>query len=433
MRAGEALAASLLAALLAACGDQRPNIVVLLTDDQRADSLAGMPRVSQLAAQGVRFHAAFVPSPVCAPSRAALLTGRLPSALGIHVNEGAASVFDASDTIAVRLQQQGYTTALYGKYVNGYAAQFPAVPPGWSEWRVLRDGLDDLFGPGSLYRDPLLSWDGEARELKGYTTDLLADSAVDFVTRRAKEDAPFFLLVAFQAPHVPLDPAERHEGKAAERGAVVPPPAIDETDLSDKAAWLAAQAKPPAERRALWQIGEPRTYEVLLGVDEAVGRILDALAAQGADDDTLVVYTSDNGFLFGEHGWFGKGVPYEESIRVPLLMRFPARWKPADVTALVTSLDLAPTFAALGGARSDGYTDGESLLPLLRAPTTAAWRHEIPLEFDARMGMPMGYRGRRGDRDKHITWDDGAQESYDLALDPQELEGRRVPPASAAR
>jgi N-acetylglucosamine-6-sulfatase len=201
----------LLSALLAACGP-RPNIVVFVTDDQRHDSLDVMPNVQRLAAEGVRFREAFAPTPVCGAARAAMLSGRLASAQGVHVNEGAATAFDPARSIALHLQNHGYATALYGKYLNGYRDLFPAVPPGWSEWRVFRDAIVDLFKPGSIHVDPLLSWDGQPRRVTGYSTDLLGDYAVDFVERYAGERDPFFLMVAFSTPHVPLLPAARHAG-----------------------------------------------------------------------------------------------------------------------------------------------------------------------------------------------------------------------------
>jgi arylsulfatase A-like enzyme len=419
-RARETLFLLFLAALLASCAPRRPNVVVLLTDDQRHDSLDAMPSLQRLAAGGVHFRQAIVTTPVCGASRASLLSGRLPSTLGLHVNEGAAAAFDPSLSIAVQLQAQGYTTALYGKYLNGYHELFPAVPPGWSEWRVFRDAFGDLFGPGSIYTDPVFSWDGELRRVPGYSTDLLADFAVDFVERHAAEPAPFFLLVAFNAPHGPLLPAERHRG-ASGSVAPEPPPSLDETDLADKPAWLREVAANPAVRHLLWQSGQAATEELLLGVDEAVGRVLDALDRAGIANDTLVLFSSDNGFLFGEHGAFGKGVPYEESIRVPFVLRYPALARPRRTDALVSQLDVAPTLAALAGAHFD--SDGRSLVPELVWPR---WRGPefVPLELDARMGLAQGYRGFRFRHFKWVVWDDGHLEAYDLRRDPFELRGR---------
>ena len=410
-------------ALLTACG-ARPNIVVFVTDDQRHDSLDVMPNLQRLAAEGVRFREAFSPTPVCGPARVAMLSGRLAAAQGVHVNEGAATAFDATRSIALHLQNHGYATALFGKYLNGYSDLFPAVPPGWSEWRVFRDGPLDLFKPGSIHVDPVLSWDGRSQRVTGYSTDLLGDYAVDFVERYAGEPDPFFLMVAFSAPHVPLLPAARHAGSFAGRAPPYPP-SIDETDFSDKPAFVPGMFDlDPAERRTFWALGQPPTLEMLQSVDDAVGKVLDALEREVIAEDTLVVFTSDNGFLFGEHGWVGKGVPYEESIRVPMVVRYPALTRGRSgrtSSALVTHLDLAPTFAALAGIPFDA--DGRSLAPLLVAPRLP-WRFHIPLEFDATMGLQLGYRGVRLRHSKWVLWDDGRLESYDLRRDPFELSGR---------
>lgn len=164
--------------------------------------------------------------------------------------------FDPSDSIAVRLQQRGYVTALFGKYLNGYADLFPEIPPGWDDWRVFRDGVFDLFGPGSLYRDPMFSWNGQARREQGYSTDLLADYAVEFIEANAAN--PFFLLLSFWAPHVPLVPAERHagllEGRVPDR-----PPSLDERDLSERPEWLPHNG--PVDASEAWEAAWPRYQE----------------------------------------------------------------------------------------------------------------------------------------------------------------------------
>jgi arylsulfatase A-like enzyme len=414
----------------------RPNFIVILTDDQRWDTIPYMPAVSRLADEGVLFTNSFVPTPVCGPSRASLLTGRRASTQGIFVNEGAAAVFDPSDTIAVRLQEQGYVTALFGKYLNGYRDLSPAVPPGWNEWRVLRDRISDLFSPGSLYVDPVLSWNGEHRRQQGYSTDFLTDFAVEFIEENASRN--FFLLLSFFAPHVPLKAAERHQG-VMEGRAPDPPPSLAEEDLSDKPAKIQAfrdLVGDPALLEQFWEESWPRYLEVLLGVDDAVSRILETLEELGLDENTVVIFTSDNGFLFGEHWWLGKGVPYEESIRVPLVVWYPGRVAPGRSDALVQNIDIAPTLAALAGAQLS--TDGSSLVPLLlrrRAP----WRKFVRLEWWETMGI-TGYLGFRFKTFKFVAWEDDHLELYGLRRDPYELENRlgrrpphaRTPPISSA-
>jgi arylsulfatase A-like enzyme len=414
----------ILVAFLGACSP-RPNFIVVYTDDQRWDTLPYMPAVSRLADEGVVFSNSFVSTPVCGPSRASLLTGRLVSTHGVAVNSGTAAAFDPSDTIAVRLQEQGYVTALFGKYLNGYHQLFPEVPPGWDEWRVYRDRIMDLFGRGSLYVDPMLSWNGSPYRPTGYSTDLLADYAVEFIEENASRE--FFLLLSFWAPHVPLVAAERHEGTMAGR-APEPPPSYGEQDLSDKPLWYQEKfpgpLPDPAEQLWFWEGAWPMYLEVLLSVDDAVARIRDKLEELGLDENTVIIFTSDNGFLFGEHWWVGKGVPYEESIRVPLVVWYPGLVPPGRSDALVMNVDIAPTLAQLAGAELSA--DGSSLAPLLFDPRMK-WRHYIPLEWWKELGLAGGgYMGFRFKNFKYLAWENGEFEAYHLRADPYELENRPI-------
>lgn len=287
------------------------------------------------------------------------------------------------------------------------------MPPGWDEWRVFRDRLDDLLRSGSLYRDPMLSWNGQPRRVQGYSTDLLADYAVEFIEANAAR--PFFLLLSFFAPHLPLLPADRHLG-LLDGQAPKQPPSLDEEDLSDKPAWLSDNG--PFDASEVWETWWPRYLETLLAVDEAVARIRQTLEAEGIDQNTVIVFTSDNGFLLGEHGWIGKGVPYEESLRVPLVIRCPMLTRPRRSHALVLNLDIAPTLAALAGTSIDA--DGRSLLPLLLG-RDEPWRPFFPVEWERTMGLREGYRGFRFRHFKWFVWDEGLLEAYRLRPDPFEL------------
>jgi arylsulfatase A-like enzyme len=403
---------------------ERPNFVIVYTDDQRWDTLAYMPAVRRLAEEGVVFTNSFVTSPVCGPSRTSLLTGRLASTQGITLNEGASGQFDPSETIAVKLQERGYATALFGKYLNGYRDQFPLVPPGWSDWRVFRDGLQDLFSFGSLYVDPVLSWNGVPRQVSGYSTDLLADYAVEFIEENA--DQPFFLLLSFWSPHVPFFPADRHRG-VMEGEFPEPPPSLGEDDMSDKPPWLQA-APGAADPTALWEAAWPRYLELLLSVDEAVAAVRAKLEELSLDDDTIIVFTSDNGFLFGEHRHLGKGVPYEESIRVPLVA-----WNPRlghrEIDQLVLNIDVAPTLAQLAGTRMDA--DGKSVLPLLFG-VEKRWRRFFEIEWEEGFGLPDTYRAFRSEAFKYVEWESGHRELYFLPADPHEMSGAARPPPRRA-
>lgn len=395
----------------------KPNIIVVYTDDQRWDTLGHMPAVSRLADEGVYFTNSFVTTPVCGPSRASLLTGRLASTQGITLNEGASSQFDPSDTIAVRLQAQGYTTALFGKYLNGYRDQFPNVPPGWSEWRVFRDAIQDLFSAGSLHVDPVLSENGQFKREIGYSTDLLADYAVEFIDQN--KDRPFFLLLSFYAPHLPLRAADRHRGLLAGQ-APDKPPSFAEEDLSDKPEWLQAEAAFWGDLGPQWERLWPRYLELLLSVDEAVADIRSKLEELSLDQNTIIIFTSDNGFMFGEHGRVGKGVPYDESIRVPLVV-----WNPLirhrQVDEIVLNIDIAPTLAHLAGTDID--SDGRSFLPLLFGPkgSKTRWRRIFKVEWEPGFGLPYSYQAFRTKIFKFIQWDTGHRELYILPFDPYEV------------
>lgn len=393
----------------------KPNIIVVYTDDQRFDSVDYMPTVSRLADEGVQFKNSFVTTPVCGPSRASMLTGRLASTLGVTLNEGAYGQFDPQDSIAVTLQEQGYRTALYGKYLNGYRDGFPEVAPGWDDWRVFRDGIGDLFSRGSLYLDPVFSWNGVLRRETGYSTDLIADYALEYIEDNA--DVPFFLMLSFWGPHVPLFPAARHDGVLA--GQAPPkPPSFEEADMTDKPPYLQEVAG-TVDLDPLWDRSWPRYLEILLSVDEAVAAILAKLEALGLADDTIVLFTSDNGFLFGEHWVLGKGVPYEESIRVPLIVWNP-RLRQRKVDELVLNIDLAPTFAELAGGEIDA--DGKSLLPLI-VGKRPRWRHHFEIEAEPGFGVPAMYRAFRSEAFKYIEWEAGQREIYFLPLDPFEVWG----------
>jgi len=413
----------LLAVFVTACGSEspalRPNVILILTDDQRHDTVSFLPNVSRLADEGLVFTNSFVPTPICLASRASLLTGRYASSIRLFA-KGTASGFDASNTIAVHLQRQGYVTGFYGKYLNGYNKFFPNVPPGWDEWGGLADGVKAMFSAGSLYQDPVFSMNGKKVKIPGNSTDLLTDFSVDFIESNASQR--FFLLLSYFAAHVPLNPAQRHAG-AMTGQAPDYPPSLAEADVSDKPPVTTDQSTDPDELRAQWEKRWdqvwPRYLEVLLAVDESVARIVETLRVQGIDQNTVIIFTSDNGIIFGEHRWIGKALAYEESIRVPLIVWYPGMVPPGRSEELVMNIDIAPTIGELAGATFEA--DGESLVRLLRGEPQP-WRKSIRLEWDWPVGGIPDYEGYRTRSEKHITWEDGFVEIYDLQRDPFELE-----------
>jgi N-acetylglucosamine-6-sulfatase len=406
----------------------RPDIVLVLTDDQRWDELASMPSVQRLlVAHGTTFTNAFTTDPLCCPSRASILTGTYPHTTGVYRNSGRHGGWAAfrgraeASTIATWLQDGGYRTAMFGKYFNGYRTT--QIPPGW-------DRIMALTSPGPGYVDYAVNDDGtEVRygtSPADYATDVFARGAVDLI-RTTPEDQPLFVYFAPSAPHLPALPAPRHE--VAGVGTPVRSPAVNEADVSDK----------PAHMRALGQLPQGVLDEVavrrarsLLAVDDAVADMVGALRRAGRLGRTLFVFASDNGVAIGEHRWRYKLTPYEESIRIPLVVRYDAIDAPPSIDLLALNIDLAPTFADVAGITPSSPVEGKSMLPLLRGHDDG-WRRDFLIEnLFIRRGddVPVipTYCGVRTARWKLVHYDTGELELYDLAVDPYELENlARVP------
>ena len=404
------------------------NIVLIVTDDQRWDSMWAMPKVRNLlGAHGVTFTNGFASNPLCCPSRASILTGQYSHGTGVYTNFpplGGYGGFDPTTTIATVLQQQGYTTGFVGKYMNGYLGT--EIPPGWDRWMAFN-------GPngGVWYYDYTMSIDGEERSYgsdpSDYSTSVAAEHAVTFIEQVRR---PFFLYFAPSAPHLPAVPGPGHEGTfpslASYRGR-----SFDEADMSDKPRWLRAVAR--LDREDVEAADRQRAAQLrsLPAVDDAVAEIVRALESTGALSRTLIVFMSDNGFLFGEHRLSEKQSAYEESIRVPLILRYdPLGAAGVRDGRIVANIDVAPTVADVAGIQMPG-ADGTSLLDLLRDPT-APGRRWLLLEH---VGSPRDpealrergkvviptYCGVRGHRWKYVRYADGSRELYDLEADPLEL------------
>ena len=415
----------------------RPNIVFITTDDQDLDLIRHMPRVqSLLGEQGVTFANAFVTLPLCSPSHVSMLTGQYPHNHGVLINPSPLGGFvkfqdlgGEASTVATWLQAAGYRTGRVGKYLVGYSNGTTHVPPGWDEWQSYYNGY-------TPFRQYALNENGRVVHYgttpADYVTDVLADKAIAFIEET--DPRPFFLFFSPPAPHSdtgpdgPTTPAVRHRGVfadlAAPRG-----PSFNEADVSDK---------PPAiQRRAVLTDNEIaeidyeyRTRaESLLAVDEAVERIVGALAASGKLENTYIFFTSDNGYHLGEHRLpRGKGTPYEEDIRVPLLVRGPGVPAGRQLEHFALNIDFAPTFVDLSGARPERAMDGRSLVPLLQAtlPPPENWRQDFLVEIY--MGPaavpPAGeeIRAIRTGQWMYAEYSTGARQLYDLRADPYQLE-----------
>lgn len=423
--AGLGIATALRAGGSSSGSDGRPNIVLIITDDQRWDTLGVMPNVqAMLGDQGVTFENAMVTTPLCCPSRASLLTGRYSRHTGVHRNgppDGGAPAFDDSSTLATWLHDVGYSTSLVGKYLNGYRLlEEGYVPPGWDDWHVTT-GLPEIEYYGyTLNENGSLASFGTAPE--DYTTTVLGDRAARFV-REAPE--PFFLYFAPVAPHLPARPAPEDEGSMSGL-APFRPPSFNEADVSDKP-WVDRFPILGSDRISSIDRSRRRMLESLQAVDRSVASLVTSLEDRGVLGRTILVFTSDNGYFWGEHRRVGKIWPYEEAIRVPLLVRGPGFIPGGTDAHLVLNIDLAPTMIAAAGASSGtSSVDGSSLLPLLQGGSAPAWRTVFVVEFLGPDGL--AYEAVRTEHRVWIEYEDGGRELYDLETDPYELENRADDP-----
>ena len=422
----------------AEASSEQPNIVFVLADDLDYASAQQMPEISSLLRDGgASFENASVSYPICCPSRATMLTGEYAHNHEVRGNKRPVGGFEKfreegneESSIAARLQENGYRTALIGKYLNGYGqGDQTYVPPGWDEWYAKLGRYE--------YYDYDLNENGEVvsygSETDDYLTDVLSGKATDFVRRAAADDAPFFAYVSPTAPHSPATPSERHKGTLSDE-AVPRPPSFDEEDVSDKPSWI-KELTPITEKESS-QIDDRyrERLEATLAVDEMVGSLVDELEAAGELENTYIVFTSDNGFQLGERRLkHGKKTPYEESAHVPLFVRGPGVPAGSTVENLVLNTDLASTFAELGGL--NGFeADGRSLAPLMRGEEPPSWRSAVLLEafLDGKSVSGEGDEGSRTDQTafqavrtethKYVEHENGEKELYDLANDPYELE-----------
>jgi arylsulfatase A-like enzyme len=400
----------------------RPNIVFILTDDQRWDSVRGiMPVVEhELLDKGLEFRNTFASNPLCCPSRATIFTGLYAHTHGVWDNEnGPHGGFEAmpdDSTIATWLDDAGYNTALIGKYQNGYDVTGGAyIPPGWDEWFTLMDG--DYYG----YH---VSDNGVPRYVPAiYSTDLFAWEAESWI-RNAPAEEPLFLTFTPRAPHGPYTPATRHDG-AFEGMQPYRPPSWQESDVSDKPRWLQRMEPMPDFWIDQYDREEIDALESLLAVDEAVQRILDALEATGRLENTLIVFTSDNGYVWGEHRIWGKNVPYDGSLRLPLIMRWDGHIQPGTSTGrVVANIDFAPTMAAAAGVVPPNPVDGLSLMRFFADPNAEFGRKGILVEHALGGKLVPSYCGWRTARSLYVRYANGDEEFYRYGQDPYELENR---------
>jgi arylsulfatase A-like enzyme len=436
-----ALAALLcLAAPSAAADDKRPNILYIMADDHAAHAISAYgskvnktPNIDRLAKDGMRFTECFVTNSICTPSRAAILTGQYS-----HIN--GVPVFNPIDpkrpTLAKYLQQAGYHTGMIGKWHLG------SNPVGFDYWNIL---------PGQgVYNDPVFITADGRKKHNGYVTDVITDFSLDFLKDRPK-DKPFFLMCHHKAPHRPWVPDPKYAKKWEKVQVPEPETFNDDYKTRSDAAREATmridrdlnktdlKMDPPeglnAEQLKKWKYQRyMRDYLACVdSIDDSVGRLLDYLDKNGLADNTIVIYTSDQGFFLGDHDWFDKRFMYEESLTMPFLVRWPAKVKAGSVNdGMILNVDFAPTLLDAAGEKVPADMQGRSFLPLMRGEKPKDWRTSMYYRY---YHYPQDHKvqphyGVRTEQYKLIYFNKIDQwELYDLKKDPHELKNLYADPA----
>jgi len=429
----------------------KPNFLVIMTDDQTVADLQVMSRTKALLAdKGVSFQNSFVSYPVCCPSRATFFSGQYAhnhKVLGLFPPTGGYGKFDMDNSLGTWLQRSGYHTGHIGKMLNGYGSDTPAdLPRGFNEWYAGVDPSTYRMHGYTLNENGTFKTYGQpdVEDPATYQTDVFTNKAVDYIRRNA--GSPFFLSLAFVAPHheqfqirqqtgLSVRPAPRHRGIFSTAQLPIPPN-FGEADLTDKPAYVQRRSPPMTQTDVDLITANYRTrQESLLALDEGVESLMKTLSQTGTLRNTYVIFTSDNGFLQGEHRVrSGKLLPYEPSIRVPLLIRGPGLPEGRQSSELVANTDLAPTILDAATARPGKTVDGRSLLPYADNPTLVSKRVLLLETGGVRVGqieqdpgpvrpLPnvLTYTGVRTRRYAYIAYKNGSKELYDLRRDPYEL------------
>lgn len=392
---------------------ERPNVLIIVTDDQRPSGTLGvMPRTRRwFVRHGTRFANALATTPTCCPSRASIMTGLYAHNHGVHTSErGQAENLDQLLTMQRYLRRDGYRTSIYGKYLNAWPREID--PPWFDDWAILSDSTARAYFRGRW------NVNGKVGRLKPYSTRIIQRKALRFLdSSEADDEQPWFMYLAPMSPHLPATPHPSH--RRADVPAFEKTPAMLEEDRSDKPAEVQQQEIDWKLIRQ-WRRKQLRS---LMSVDEMVGAVFRRLEKLGEADDTLAIYMSDNGFLWGEHGLSQKIRPYEASAEVPFLVRWPGRVDAgAESDRLVANIDIAPTILAVAGVEPGHTFDGRSFLgddahgrvlleqwkrPDRTVPNWAATRAGdfLYIEYYAEDRLVPAYR-----------------EYYDLRTDPWELE-----------
>jgi arylsulfatase A-like enzyme len=414
----------------------RPNILFIMADDHASHAMScygsklnRTPNLDRLAGEGMRFANCFCTNALCGPSRAVILTGKYSHINGFVDNHHEFSRFDnRQQTVVKLLRKAGYQTAVIGKW------HLRCTPEGFDYWQVLPNQGD--------YYDPVMIEMGKRRKHKGYVTDVITDLTLEFLKTKRDPSKPFFVCCHHKAPHRSWEPGPKH--KTLYSGCEIPEPetlhddhlgqgtaasvqTMDMKDLKqrDLKAPVPKGLSTRQEKKWRYQRYIKDYLRCVASVDENVGRVLNYLQESGLADNTVVFYTSDQGIFIGDHGWFSKRLMYEESLRMPLLVRWPGHVRPGSVCdAMVLNLDFAETFLDIAGLPIPRDMQGRSLMPLLEGVTPANWRTSMYYRYYDFPGYHHVHKclGVRTGRHKLIFYPELDEwELFDLEKDPHEL------------
>jgi len=407
--------------------DAPPNILLIVSDDQRYDSMPYMPRtMARIFDEGINFEHAYVTTSRCCPSRASILTGMYAHNHQVILNSDPLN----QSTFVEKLAEAGYFTGLVGKYLNSYPVT-PADPPRpeFDYW------IGMISGPNNArYFDTELNVNGIWQAHEGYQTFILRDYALEFLEQAAGQEAPFFLLFAPYAPHLPAIPAPGDEALYTDESLPLPPN-FNPVDMNGKPAWLRALPLLEPDQIESTQRDRLHQLQTLNAFDAAIEDLLNKLESQDELENTVVIYLSDNGLFLGEHRLpIGKIYVYEESMHVPLAIRYPDLIKePRTETNIVGNIDLAPTILELAGLEPPENMDGRSLVPLMRERNVTEWREALLLEGwpinVAYVGNSPPFQAMHTGRYVYVETEGDLPELYDLESDPFQLTNEISNPA----
>jgi arylsulfatase A-like enzyme len=446
------------AAASARAANERPNILYIMADDHASHAISAYgstinhtPNLDRIATGGVRLTNCFCTNSICTPSRAAILTGQYSHRNGVYTLND--QIDPKRNNVAKELQRAGYQTAMIGKW------HLVTNPTGFDYWNILP-------GQGVYYNPTFISAEGR-RQYQGYCTDLIADFTLDWLKKR-DPSKPFFAMCHHKAPHRPWQPAPKYQDML--KDSTVPEPFnlydryqgrsrssanvqmrvgenMNKTDLKQD---IPPDLKGDALRKWAYQLYIKDYLRCIQSVDDNVGRLLDYLDAENLAHNTIVIYTSDQGFYLGDHGWFDKRLMYEEALRMPFLMRYPAGIKPGIVNRdMVLNIDFAPMFLDYAGVRAPSDMQGRSFRATLEGHTPRDWRkamyyrywmhndgdHHVPGHYGIRTdrwkliyfyNKALGMKGAK-DNDAPPEW-----ELYDLRSDPHEMKNLYTRPKYAS-